>query len=133
MRHKYIVGICLLSCFLLSSTAFIGSVQANEVKEELEEKLANNIKTIGMNFFKFNKKDIMNTFQKIVLKLIYVVGYIIYVGILLGYLTWSPSLEALLLVLLYCLFWPIHFIWYIWRLFELGLLPNSTDIYPAYN
>lgn len=38
MMHKYIVGICLLSCFLLSSTAFISSVQANEVKETVEEK-----------------------------------------------------------------------------------------------
>ncbi len=134
MRHKYIVGICLLSCFLLSSTAFVGSVQANEVKEALEEKLANNMKTLGINFFKFNMKNIMNTLIKIVLTLIYIVGYIILLCMVLFYETWSPygdlTFEELIIALIYSLFWPIELIRYIWFLFELGILPNSTNIYP---
>ncbi|MBS3778248.1 MAG: hypothetical protein KGY50_03020 [Candidatus Thermoplasmatota archaeon] len=45
MRHKYLVGICLLSCFLLS-TSFILNIQASEFKKEIKVKKVSSINSI---------------------------------------------------------------------------------------
>ena len=63
MRNKYIVGTCLIFCFLLASTSFINCFQAYEINKEIKEKqdsIFNNIfsKISGLNTIDLNTSSI---------------------------------------------------------------------------
>lgn len=92
MRHRFIVGICLLSCFLLSSTAFISSVQANEVKEAVEEKQESIMNSLISEITNLDIKDLIHIFLKaikLIINSILVIGLVLIIAYIALFIEWA--------------------------------------------
>ena len=85
-------------------------MEINEVNKELKSNLENNINSLKFEILNIKNNVLINPLMKSILIIIYIIGYIIFIPILLvagsNPYDYHFGLDDLIGVLLSCLLWP---------------------------
>ncbi len=107
MKKKVVISV-ILSCFLFLITPCINAIQIHEIREEIENRIQDNIKS---NYLNAKSTVLVNKLAIYIFLIIYIIGYIVFIPVLivmLGHMDQDGHMDLIefIEILLACFLWP---------------------------